>query len=315
MNRLSDLTGARLSESKPVPSNRYYPLTNQCVGVELEFSKGVGDYIPGWETKRDGSIKDEDGATDRTGVECIFDGASTGKQINERLGSMQKMLDNNPRFYIPNATCATHVHIDMTDFPMDRMERLMEVVLITEPYLFHWAGQDRMDNIFCVPWSYSMGPHLMVEAERHMANGDFRRAQRTRGVSKYSCVNPMTMAYMGTLEFRHLPSTRDMKRVKKWIGMCMHIKRLAMFDDTDILQELSSNEEEFSKFLFGNLAGEFSDYPIGEIYRNVNLINALRGCRQEEVVLPPPQPLEKTIQQLREELLVEVPGLPMQGDE
>jgi len=80
-----------------------------------------------------------------------------------------------------------------------------------ETLLFKFTGDDRDSNIFCVPWNQSSLSYNIVYNMQQNGPSAFRRWQ------KYSALNLLPIHELGTVEFRHLGGTCDVKKIMQWV--------------------------------------------------------------------------------------------------
>jgi hypothetical protein len=108
---------------------------------------------------------------------------------------------------------------------LDQVSTICLIYQTVESLLFNFVGNDRDKNIFCVPWNQSNLTYNIVSTIGKgidLANNMFRRWQ------KYSSLNLIPITTQGTLEFRHLEGTCDVKRITNWICLIAKIFEHAM---------------------------------------------------------------------------------------
>lgn len=114
--------------------------------------------------------------------------------------------------------CSTHVHMNVQDMTFSQLKVLAMLYQTMERLLFEYVGHDRKQNIFCVPWYESgLTPSFVDKLTR-------RPGEALRRWVKYSALNFLPVIEQGTVEFRHLHGTCDMKVLLGWINLlsCLH---------------------------------------------------------------------------------------------
>ena len=135
-------------------SNRNIPLEEiEKVSNELKQRTGF-DYTTikalAWKTEVDGSLRNE-GLEFISRVGMTFHQASVMVHVlNEWLKIGFPKAEANPR-------TGLHVHVDVRDFRLLDLQRLLMVYLVFEQTLFKFSGA-RQNNLFCVPLADTQFP-------------------------------------------------------------------------------------------------------------------------------------------------------------
>lgn len=190
------------------------------VELEIEHCEELSDswYIAGMEIKEDGSLRN-------TGREFVTAPAS--------LSVLATLLD---KFFVPGRfternysdRCSVHVHCNAQDLTPDQLAGLVLVYQIMENVLFAFIGDDRKDNIFCVPLSQTNLTYRAVDELLAKGPGALRAWQ------KYTALNLTRLFDLGTVEFRHMAGTPNAERILLWcniIGCMFRYVRENTFDD------------------------------------------------------------------------------------
>lgn len=102
---------------------------------------------------------------------------------------------------------STHVHVNCMNSNENQVKTLLFLYAIFEPLAFAYVGEERKNNIHCMPlWSTHMpnyyGSSLDSVVERW---------------HKYTAFNLLPLRDLGTVEFRHLGGTANPERFAAWL--------------------------------------------------------------------------------------------------
>jgi hypothetical protein len=117
--------------------------------------------------------------------------------------------------------CSTHVHMNAQDMTMEQVKVLALVYQTVERLLFGFVGNERGDNIYCVPWHQSGITAAFVDRL------DKNPGRQAANWIKYAALNFKTLRELGTLEFRHLHGTCDVPFLIQWINLLSCMQRYA----------------------------------------------------------------------------------------
>jgi hypothetical protein len=119
-----------------------------------------------------------------------------------------------------SARTSIHVHLNVRDWSMGDILKLMLVYAPFEKLLYKYAGAERYKNNFCVPIQETKLPIVL---SNYLANGDF--GGLLGGWAKYSGLNLLPIKVFGTVEYRHMRGHRDTDHLLTWINILqrMHI--------------------------------------------------------------------------------------------
>lgn len=150
-----------------------------------------------------------------------------------RSQDIQQVLEMIYTCIPPNASfskrTSVHVHLNMRVFTKQQLFSLTLAYLITEKLLFNFVGQNRDQNIHCVP--------LQECSIMQNLQPFFTGKQRAPNWMKYSALNFCCLQTLGTIEFRHMHGTRDIKKLMQWINFILSLKVYAYFNKPDIIIE------------------------------------------------------------------------------
>lgn len=205
------------------------------VGVEIELE---GDHlpklVPGWDAKRDNSLRGADGRqvpeTDETSPdiprEYVTKGAVKLTALPELLSALAAQMQGQTVVRKGQRT-STHIHVNMQDATVKDIIGYIVTWAIIEPLLLRNCGPDRNGNLFCLPFSetYDFSTGVIpqwVEATQQQSGG---RYWIKRG--KYACLNTDPLHVFGTLEARCFPASIDPEQVMTWAKWVTNVKTVS----------------------------------------------------------------------------------------
>lgn len=138
-----------------------------------------------------------------------------------------------------------HVHVNMSELEMSQVKQFVLAYALLEPLFFAFAGEKRQNNIFCVPLFYTYLPSLYKK--------DIN--QLHEAWHKYTAFNIKPLGYsnsgpaLGTIEFRHLYGTSDVKILDTWLSILEEFYLYFANKEVNILKMMAngSTAEEFAK--------------------------------------------------------------------
>lgn len=194
------------------------------VGIEIEV-ENVG-WAPSsqWNTRSLWTLTSEGSLRD--GIELVSVPVA-GKNIDRALEDADTFLN----IYTPHISFRTsvHIHVNVLDLTCEELSRLMKLYLYYEPAFFRLHKEwDRSENLFCIPTYASFE---IQEAYRRL-DYDLRSGVVRNNYLpwKYSALNSNSIYEHGTLEFRHMGGTSDMKAISSWINILLQLKEAARQD-------------------------------------------------------------------------------------
>lgn len=226
------------------PNGVVMPDPELIFGIELE----IEDY-PRGRPPYDGVRLTTDGSLRNNGVEGI--------SIPFKAKSFSTMLHGffNMRPPITAANyserCSTHVHMNVQDYNWPQLKVLCIIYQMFERLLFAFIGNDRKDNIFCVPW-YESGVTSRVL-------GDLQKNSDSviKRWMKYSALNLLPIRTQGSVEFRHMQGTCDVDLIMTWLRLLSRLSIYAKKTPYKTLMEnvlqmnTVSNYDQFLSDVFG----------------------------------------------------------------
>lgn len=203
------------------------------IEVEMEFSGTTEfDRIPGWELKRDGSLRGPS-------VEAVFSGPASPRIANERITRLRNWLSG--KGMVPSIRTSCHVHVNCQNLTLEDVGKFASCYYIVEGLLTNFCGSDREGNLFCLRnkdaeyQSYAL-IRALKEKRLNAINTDSIR---------YSAMNLRALSVFGSLEFRAYPTKENLEGLDEWYGALLHIRDFSQTVDwEDIIPRFSSQGPE-----------------------------------------------------------------------
>jgi len=218
------------------------------IGIEIEVENHAlkaGVSSGAWSATADGSLRN-------AGQEYVsrpMMAKYAPQMLQELLGDC---LDANECCFSPRTSI--HVHVNMQDVPTDVVEDIVLLYSVFEKLFFRFTGRGRIKNIYCVPI-------IDTDVMNHMKTVGFNHVRAAW--SKYAALNLLPVAEYGTIEFRHMHGTFDIKKVCVWIRLITKLvdyvvankgcsKTIAMmgpgFDYPTLLKDIFGLDAEYLKY-------------------------------------------------------------------
>lgn len=234
---------AKYVEEGPVIHN-----PNEFVGIEIEI-ENVG-YYPDqfrhiWEMKEDGSL--------RNGGREFISYPIRGVLLSKCIDLFYK---NIPHEWSFSPRTSIHIHLNMLDCDVSTIARTVLLYILFERVLYRFIGHDRDKSIFCVPIQDTFRVlNIFKDFKTTLEKGGAFQNQDTR----YTGLNLASLNNFGTLEFRQLHGTRDVKLLGNWINILMALKNYALnITEQQLIRrviDLNTNSQylQFADEVFGRL--------------------------------------------------------------
>src|SRR3990167_3371612 len=222
------------------------------IGIEIEVEgknlyTGKMDY---WKPTHDGSLRGNEA------LEYILSSPIKRKEIPKVLKYIKEIWtkfdcnidDRSPR-------TSVHIHVNVQELSFTNIISYFCLYSIFEDILVKFCGPDREGNLFCLRLKDAdyILDHLVkiIKAERL----DWLNSNTIR----YASINMSAIAKYGSIEFRAMRGTTNIKLIQTWIYMLLRLKDQAlMFEKpSDIVTTLSQKgETQFLSSIMGEYAKE-----------------------------------------------------------
>lgn len=150
--------------------------------------------------------------------------------------------------------CSIHVHVNCTDLEMSHIASLALLYTLAEETIFEFVGNDRDNNIYCIPWNQCRQHFDLVYG---MLNNPSQTLKRW---SKYTALNILPLSTLGTVEFRQMHGTADMEKITTWVNIIGALTKMAkqvplneLIEEIKLLNTNSQYEAFFNRMFGGQL--------------------------------------------------------------
>lgn len=203
-------------------SDARLPIPGAKIGIEVEIEEWNrrNDTVY-WTVKEDHSLRNH-------GIEFVTNGPIIGEDIIPAVEEIcafalkQKYSDGNPRAGI-------HIHLDCTDLEVETndLARFVSNYMLVEHAMFGFAGTDREHCGYCIPYYLSNQDFKNLGRALYETTNKSTMQNALSNMSKYQALNLRPLIELGTVEFRHLPTTFDSNKILNWIKIILALKRSA----------------------------------------------------------------------------------------
>lgn len=184
------------------------------VGVEIELEKvNFKSAVPNTcNVTEDGSLKDNGAELVTIPIQFKY----LEVELQRTLGSLQSSHVSQ--------RCSIHVHLNVRDFSLEELQCFTALYMIFEKSLYNYSG-NRWNNIFCVP--LAMNTLIVKNFFNKVQQGYI--PNENNSWYKYFGFN-LSPIYggestrIGTIEFRHMCGTTDIKWIINWINLIVSLK-------------------------------------------------------------------------------------------
>lgn len=233
MTSLSDINGIHPTIRSYAPSERFVEPTT-TIGIEIEV-EGADSRLnldqELWRMTSDGSLRNN-------GLELV----STplfGEDVVTALQAAESELTKAAA--IISTRCGLHIHIDVSAFTTDQLLSMSCALALVEKFIYKYVGEDRRDNIFCLPLSDTalLLPFYNNIKYGHDNSSIVRAIKKTQ---KYSGFNILPILTQGSVEFRHHKGTFSTEEIIAWINIIMRIREAGLNHSALDLVNMSYNQ-------------------------------------------------------------------------
>jgi len=173
-------------------------------GAELEIEV-VRDFQGSW-LQDHGICVENDGSLRSGGKEFLLP-PSTSSDLKQLFKDIYEHLELGRECH--SFRTSTHVHVNCLWMTEVQVRDLLLLYAIFEPIFFAYVGQERKENIHCMPLQSTHMPNYYGLQMRHIH----------QKWHKYTALNVLPLNELGTVEFRHLYGTKDHKVFSQWLDM------------------------------------------------------------------------------------------------
>lgn len=194
-------------------------ITNHAlVGIEIEV-ENMHNTLPPieayWSAKSDGSLRNG-------GIELVSVPLQV-KQIQLAMEHVWKCMYKNNKPDFSNRT-SIHVHLNCRDMSQNQIYVMCLLYAIFEKHFYAFAGQRRLNSIFCVPLYRTN----ILSALKDVIYGLNPSWHKYTGLNLLPLLDNNGQRGFGTIEFRHLYGTHELPKIYSWINQILCLRKAAM---------------------------------------------------------------------------------------
>ena len=239
-----DITRTNAFEkANPELCKNTYPWVSMhgIVGIEIEV-ENIKSEIPikaYWSVKNDNSLRNN-------GVELVSNPLAI-KQVEGALKHVFSALStyNEPDF--SNRT-SIHIHLNCRDLTQDQVWNLVTLYALFEKHFYKFAGNKRLNSIFCVPLFRT---NQLTHLEGCLYHFE-KKWHKYNGLNILPLFDHDGQRGYGTIEFRHLYGTNDIHEILDWINdiMCLRVAAMTMSREelTEMIKTLNTTSKYFGLY-------------------------------------------------------------------
>lgn len=227
--RVSGITATCVLERAQYILNRDLSLDAFCVdkhpfvGIELECETSESDslepspmYLEILDIlKMFGKIASEGSLRGGFELQCAPMSIHIAKQIFPIVNELIALCGNTFQF---TWRTSTHVHLNCLDLTGEELQVMLALVILLEPALFEFVGEERANSVFCRPVGeaiskYELSALLGAPFSPSLLEnygGDWK---------KYSSINLKSFFKFKTCEFRLFPGFSNLEKMLQWLDI------------------------------------------------------------------------------------------------
>ena len=175
-----------------------------------------------WRTEADGSLRD--------GLEYVSHPLKAD-DVEKALTALFQEIKNQKGIVNYSFRCSTHVHVNVQDLEQEELFTMIFLYMLYENVFMNYVHPDRVGNRFCLRFQDAGGLHQefirLLKNTRGCGLGRSLRGLRQE-VLKYAALNMYTLIKYGTLEFRALEGTNDVKKIHNWTLAIENLRDLSV---------------------------------------------------------------------------------------
>lgn len=206
-------------KSNKVEDKPFVFVTNHAlVGIEIEVENMHNSMPPFqayWAAKADGSLRN-------AGIELVSVPLQV-KQIQLAMEHAWKCMYTNNKPDFSNRT-SIHVHLNCRDMSQNQIYVMCLLYAIFEKHFYAFAGQRRLNSIFCVPLYRTN----ILSSLKDVIYGLTPTWHKYTGLNLLPLLDNHGQRGFGTIEFRHLYGTHELQKIYSWINQILCLRKAAM---------------------------------------------------------------------------------------
>lgn len=202
-----------VSARRGMAGGERYGIEVEAEGIDFEQAVSLEWPAPmrrSWVIERDGSL--------RRGTEFIsipLPRSSVPDAVNALWGAVF-----DTRLAHASVRTGIHIHVNCIHMNTAQVLRMLQHYALVEPVLFAAVGEEREQNIYCIPWYRSLQEPKRVFAwlgDDPERDADMlMQFDEEPPTCKYSALNVSPLSSKGTVEFRHAQTFSTATEMLRW---------------------------------------------------------------------------------------------------
>lgn len=215
-------------------------VTYTGVGVEIELEQdglkkiNWDDIQEHWKMHKEGSL--------RNGVEMVMRGPIRypSPAYNEAMGLMKEHFRKYSKHYRLSLRTGLHVHYNILGFTVGELYNTIFNYFLFENYITNRTSETRKCNLFCLRGYDAEG--LLYSLAKSVQDGSYLFEHFVDHEFKYSALNLAPVRNLGSIEFRFMDGTLDIKEIDAWVeNLDDFIRRAKYISPKVVLSALKNN--------------------------------------------------------------------------
>ncbi len=199
------------------------PQTEGDVGIEIEMEMADvlsynSDMHPTWRLEEDGSLKGY-------GYEWVMNNPCPFDEVKKEMDLFTEKLAVGGNKIVPTIRAGVHVHVNMQKNTLGDVYKLAACYYPLETVLARFCGAGRSGNLFCL--RARDAEEIIFKLEESLNHNKQFYLMRTNNL-RYAALNYQSLFNYGSLEFRGLGTTADLKNIAVWVEIIRRIKEYAV---------------------------------------------------------------------------------------
>lgn len=291
MSSLGTALGMAPDTRKWKPSPRIAD-NDTFVGVEIEL-ENLGHFGSTWSQEmcsnglwnvtKDGSLRNH-------GLEFIMSAGDgqplKGGDITRAMFRFKKVFllyeeaGNEPPICSPRTS--VHIHIDVRDLEVQQLKKLFLLYAVFEETFFKWSDLSRYESNYCRSLEYNQDITERLSAILSMPDDSADHLTHYLvGGNKYDAMNYLSIKQRGSVEFRLMHGTTDIRLILRWINLLLCLK-LAAKDDSIVIHSFPDDMSQRGlSTLIDQVFGKWGDF----LKDHASELDILRGVRKAQDII------------------------------
>lgn len=227
-----------------------YGVEVEVEGKNLPVRGQFEDFDAYWNVEHDGSLKAAESA------EYVFKKPLSLPNVEIALGVLADAYRNAKSKPEESVRAGVHVHVNIQKYSPLELLTFATTYYVLEDVIVHWCGRERVGNHFCLRLQDAEG--IVQSLEKACQTKDWRHLNTDQ--IRYASLNWSSMFKHGSLEFRCMRSTADIREIMMFVHIIDAVKNGAkkFRDPQDVLASFSEQNgiKGFINYVMGDLAEE-----------------------------------------------------------